>query len=96
MSTTRKNLQIDILPDGEDKYYYNRVNLYIDGICYKLLATEPSVQQLVRDGLLFQVKGMRHNDKDELVEFDYPEGIDGSGVKYTSVVFEMKPKHINP
>ncbi len=95
MSATTKNLQIDVLPAKEPNAI-PRIHLYIDGICYNLYVNESTINRMVSDSIVQQVKGMRHNDKDELVEFDYPEGIDSAGVKYTSVVFEMKPKHTNP
>lgn len=92
---TSKNLQIDVLAEGSP-FTEHKINLYIDGICFRLYATAPTVDRLVSESIVTQVKGERHNDKGELVEFDYPNGIDSAGVQFTSIVFEMKPKHTNP
>ena len=95
MSTTTKNLQIDVLP-AKDENTFQRMHLYIDGICYIFFVNDYTINRMVSDGIVSQVKGQRHNEKFELVEYDYPTGVDSAGVKYTSVVYEMNQKNINP
>ncbi len=89
-----KNLQIDILPIKGDTHN-SKINMYIDGICYALHVSELTALRLVSDGIVKQVQGERHNENNELETFDFPNGIDSAGVKYTSCVFVMNPKKTN-
>ncbi len=87
-----KNLQIDILPIKDDTQTL-KVHLYIDGICYTLHTNENTISRMVSDGIIKQVRGERNNEKFELEPYDFPNGVDSAGVKYTSVVYSMKQKH---
>lgn len=89
---TEKNLQIDILPIKEENQIF-KVHLYIDGICYTMHTIEPTAMRMIADGIVKQVQGLRHNNKNELESFDYPTGVDSAGVKYTSEVYVMKLKY---
>lgn len=88
------NLQIDALPESQKDPSLTsyRVNLYIDGCCYSLLASGNTISHLKDNGLIKQVTGMKHNDIGELVSYEYPNKIDSAGVQYTSPVFEIKNK----
>ncbi len=85
------SFQIDVSPDKEHDFVF-KIELYINGRCYKLMASKEIIEDLKNDGLINQTIGMRHNEKNELVRFEYPDGVDGAGVKYTSEVYELHKK----
>lgn len=88
-----KSMQIDVLPPKEG-FTSSTIHLYVGGDCFTLLASKDQVDYMVCAGLVKQVKGQRHNSNNELESFDYPEGVDSAGVKYTSDLFELKTKEV--
>lgn len=83
------NFQIDVKPEKEG---FHKVNLYIDGYCYPVTADKQQIYYWLKNGLIEQTKGQRHDETGKLITFDYPEGHDGAGVKYTSKVYECNEK----
>ena len=82
--------QIDIKPiHPQTKFSRMVCNLYIDGMLYTTSISSDDVDRMVKEGVVAKTKGHRHNDKGELEEFDYPNGLDGAGVMYTSKMFNL-------
>jgi len=68
----------------------NTVEIYLNGSCYTLFADNYTVNRLVEDNVVKQVKGQRHDETGKLVEFQYENLLDSAGVKYTSQVFKIE------
>lgn len=83
------NLQIDVMPEKKSVPGFQEVQIYLDGQCYSLIASNYTINQMKQQKLIKQTRGQRHDENGKLVTFDYPEGHDGAGVQYTSPVFEV-------
>lgn len=79
-------LQIDI-KKPDDGFTSSKVNFYVDGECFELAASHNTVQAMVKAGIVKQTRRSLRNEDGKIEYFDYPEGYDGMGVKYTSPVF---------
>lgn len=83
-------IQIDIKPEQENPHSrLHEVNIYMFDSCYKLYASRDQISSMLADGIIKAVKGKRH-EQGKLVEFDYENGVDSAGIKYTSDVYQME------
>ena len=81
------NFQIDVKPAYSQNIH--QVNLYIDGYCYPMYMHTDYVMMMQHKGLIKNVKG-HLREGEQLKEFDYPEGVDSAGVKFTSKEYQLK------
>lgn len=82
-------IQFDVKP-ADPKSGMHKINIYLGNCCYTVYGTPEQVSLMKDQGLVSQVRGMRHDENEKPVYFDYPEGVDGAGVKYTSKVYDMR------
>lgn len=88
---TKPTLQIDlkpVTPGPEFSSYY--IKICFDGGTYTGICSKEEADKMEHYGLVKQVKGQRHDDDGKLIEFDYPEKVDGAGVQFTSKIFIEK------
>ncbi len=86
------NLQIDIKPALG--LTTSQVNIYINGTCYQFLAGAPTVNAMVKNGIVKQVQKTMRGPGNKIYFEPYENGVDGTGVKYTSPEFELTYKEL--
>jgi hypothetical protein len=84
-------IQIDVVPTTR-RYVSDKVNLYISGYCFSFMASKDTIDAMVHAGIVKQVKGQKLNAMNQIETFDYLNGVDSTGVKYTSSTYEIIKK----
>lgn len=87
----KSTLQIDLKPIttvGVKTFTSYYQDLYINGSCYRSILSADTAQQMVNDGIVFQVFGTRE-ENGKSVRFEYPDKVDSAGVQYTSEVYKL-------
>jgi hypothetical protein len=86
------HLQINIKPKPRlTNFPAYQMNLYINGDCFSSIIHENEVFDMVKRGIVVQVKGQRTDENNTIIEFDYPDKVDGAGVQFTSNVYQLSP-----
>jgi hypothetical protein len=91
-----QSLQIDLKPltiGSENTSYF--MDLIIDGITHRSIISQEQADKMVQYKIVSQVKRQVNNEKGKLETRDYPEKVDGAGVRYTSKVYELIEKKFN-
>ncbi len=91
LTQPKMNIQIDIKPiEPRVQFSSYKMITYINGSCYLSIISQSEVDRMVKEGIVNQVKGHRH-EGGVLVEFDFPNKVDGAGVQFTSTVYQLLP-----
>lgn len=85
------SIQIDIKPiEPRVQFSSYKMITYINGSCFLSVISQAEVDRMVKEGIVKQVRGQRH-EGDQLIEFDFPNKVDGAGVQFTSTVYQLLP-----
>lgn len=86
------NFQIDIIPIfiGQHMKELMRMKTYINDYVYESTIHVDMVKHMLKQGAIEKVRGCKRNDATgDLEYFDYPEGVDGAGVMFTSKSYQL-------
>lgn len=85
----KPTLQIDLKPiDPENRSSYF-IKLCFDGATFTGICSAETAHDMQRYGLVEQCTGQRE-ENGKLIDFEYPDKVDGAGVQFTSKVFIEK------
>lgn len=87
---SKPKFQIDLKPISlgqEDTSYF--MNLYWDGDCIQSIVSNHTAYTMAKEGIVHQVSYQVKDENGVLQTKQYPNGVDGAGVKYTSKVYEL-------